>query len=143
MISWESGTLDLVAQSSHAAELQAATDAQRELTHTRLSLWDIFGRTDPLKSWQDDAARVGATLSLDSREHVVVGTRRICKLRPDRRWTHSAAQLADCTTEGSDEAERSFELLKHGRDDGDWSMALPSPQLGNVQALEHIDTGGC
>ena len=56
VISWHSGKLARVARSSDAAELQAAADAEGELTGTA-----------PLKKWQEVAAQVPATLVRDSR----------------------------------------------------------------------------
>ena len=38
--------------------------------------------------------------------------RSLVETRCGLRWTHSAAQLADCTTKGSEEAQKPFKLLK-------------------------------
>ena len=38
--------------------------------------------------------------------------RSLVETRCGLRWTHSAAQLADCMTNGSEEAQKPFELLK-------------------------------
>ena len=66
VISWQKGKLARDARNSSAAELQAAADAEGELTDFRMSLWEIFGGAAPLKKWQKVAAQVAATLELDS-----------------------------------------------------------------------------
>ena len=63
VISWHSGQLARVARSP---KLQAAADAETDLTNIRLSLWEILRSTAPLKKSQDVAAQVPATLVVDS-----------------------------------------------------------------------------
>ena len=134
VISWHSGKLTRVARSSNSAELQAAADAEGELSYIRLSVRELFGETIPLQRWEDAAAQIPAALVHDSRgvydalarsqsaclglkdkrsglealslKRPLVGTQ--CGLR----WTHAAAQLADCMTKGSEDAQKPFELLK-------------------------------
>ena len=66
VITWHSGKLARVARSFRAAEMHAAADAEGELTYIRLSLWEIFRGTAPLKNWQECAAKVSATMVLRS-----------------------------------------------------------------------------
>ena len=134
VISWHSGRLARVARSSTAAELQAAADAEGELTYIRLPFWEIFGGAAPLKKWKDVAGQVPATLVLDSRGaydvlersgssclgledkrsglEALALKRSTVKTPCTLRWTHSAAQPADCMTRGSEETQKPFELLK-------------------------------
>ena len=58
-----------MAQSSNSAELQAAADAEGELSYTRLSLRELVGETIPLQRqrWQEAAAQIPSALVLDSR----------------------------------------------------------------------------
>ena len=58
------GNLARVARSSNSAELQAAADAEGELSYIRLSL---VGETIPLQRWQEAAAQIPSALVLDSR----------------------------------------------------------------------------
>ena len=67
MISWHSGKLARVARSSKAAELQAAADAEGELSYIRLSLRELVGETIPLQRWQEATAQIPSVLVLDSR----------------------------------------------------------------------------
>ena len=67
VISWHGGKLTRVARSSNSAELQAATDAEGELSYIRLSLRGLIGETIPLQRLQEAAAQVPAALVLDSR----------------------------------------------------------------------------
>ena len=134
VISWHSGKLARVARSSNSAELQAAADAEGELSYIRLSLRELVGETIPLQRWQEAAAQIPSVLVLDSRgvydalarsESACLGLkdkrsglealslkRSLVETRCGLRWTHSAAQLADCMTKGSEEAQKPFELLK-------------------------------
>ena len=50
VISWHSGKLARVARSSNSAELQAAADAEGELSYIRLSLRELVGETIPLQT---------------------------------------------------------------------------------------------
>ena len=68
VLSWHSGRLARVARSSNSAELQAAADAEGELSYIRLSLRELVGETIPLQRWQEAAAQVPSALVLDSRE---------------------------------------------------------------------------
>ena len=54
MISWHSGKLARVARSSDSAELQAAADAEGELSYIRLSCRELVGETIPLQRWTGD-----------------------------------------------------------------------------------------
>ena len=56
VISWHSGKLVRVARRSNSAELQAAADAEGELSYIRLSLRELVGETIPLQRWQEAAA---------------------------------------------------------------------------------------
>ena len=134
VISWHSGKLARVARSSNSAELQAAADAEGELSYIRLSLRELVGETIPLQRWQEAAAQIPSVLVLDSRgvydalarsESACLGLkdkrsglealslkRSLVETRCGLRWTNSAAQLADCMTKGSEEAQKPFELLK-------------------------------
>ena len=134
VISWHSGILTRVARSSNSAELQAAADAEGKLSYIRLSLKELVGETIPLQRWQEAAAQVPAVLVLDScgvydalarSESACLGVedkrsglealslkRSLVETRCGLRWRHSAAQLADCMTKGSEEVQKSFELLK-------------------------------
>ena len=67
VISWHSGKLARVARSSNSAELQAAADAEGELSDIRLSLRELVGETIPLRQWQEAAAQIPSVLVLDSR----------------------------------------------------------------------------
>ena len=67
VISWHSGKLARVARSSNSAELQAAADAEGELSYIRLSLRELVGETIPLQRWQEAAAQIPSVLVLDSR----------------------------------------------------------------------------
>ena len=67
VISWHSGKLARVARSSNSAELQAAADAEGELSYIRLSLRELVGETIPLQQWQEAAAQIPSVLVLDSR----------------------------------------------------------------------------
>ena len=58
VISWHNGKLARVARSSNAAELQAAADAEGELSYIRLSLRELVGETIPLQRWQEAAAQI-------------------------------------------------------------------------------------
>ena len=120
VISWHSGKLARVARRSKAAELQAGTNAEGELTFICLPFWEIFGGAAPLKKWKDVAGQVPATLVLDSRGaydalersgssclglkdrrsglEALALKRSTVKTPCASRWTHSAAQLADCMT---------------------------------------------
>ena len=49
------------------AALQAAADAEGELSYIRLSLRELVGETIPLQRWQDAAAQIPSALVLDSR----------------------------------------------------------------------------
>ena len=131
VISWHSGKL---ARSSNSAELQAAADTEGELSYFRLCLRELFGETIPLQRWQKAAAQVPGALVLDSRgvydalarsESACLGLkdkrsglealllkRSLEETRCGLRWTHSATQLADCMTKGSEEAQKPFELRK-------------------------------
>ena len=142
VISWHSGKLTRVARSSNSAELQAAADAERELSYIRLSLRDLLGETIPLQRWEDAAAQIPAAFVLDSRgvydalarsESACLGLkdkrsglealslkRSLEETQCGLRWTHSAAQLADCMTKGSEEAQKPFELLNVVAGNGDW-----------------------
>ena len=134
VISWHSGKLARVARSSNSAELQAAADAEGELSYIRLSLRELLGETIPLQRRQEAAAMVPSVLMLDSRgvydalarsESACLGLkdkrsglealslkRSLVETKCGLRWTHSAAQLADCMTKGNEEAQKPFELLK-------------------------------
>ena len=123
-----------MARSSNSAELQAAADPEGELSYIRLSLREFVGETFPLQRWQEAAAQIPSALVLDSRgvydalarsESACLGLkdkrsgldalsvkRSLVETRCGLRWTHSAAQLADCMTKGSEEAQKPFELLK-------------------------------
>ena len=67
VISWHSGKLARAARSSNCAELQAAADAEGELSYIRLSLRELVGETIPLQRWQEAAAQIPSALVLDSR----------------------------------------------------------------------------
>ena len=67
VISWHSGKLARVARSSNSAELQAAADAEGELSYIRLSLREFVGETIPLQRWQEATAQIPSVLVLDSR----------------------------------------------------------------------------
>ena len=132
VISWHSGKLTRVARSSRSAELQAAADAEGELSYIRLSFRELIGETIPLQRWEDAAAQIPAALVLDSRgvydalarsEPACLGLkvkrsglealllkRSLVETQCGLRWTHSAAQLADCMTKGGEEAQKSFKL---------------------------------
>ena len=134
VICWHGGKLTRVARSSNSAELQAATDAEGELSYVRLSMRELIGETIPLQRWQKAAAQVPAALVFDSRgvydalpqsDSACLGLkdkrtvlealslkRSLIETQCGLRWTHSAAQLADCMTKGSEEAQKPFELLK-------------------------------
>ena len=56
-----------MARSSNSAELQAAADAEGELSYIRLSLRELVGETIPLQRWQEAAAQIPSVLVLDSR----------------------------------------------------------------------------
>ena len=56
-----------MARSSNSAELQAAADAEGELSYIRLSLRELVGETIPLQQWQEAAAQIPSVLVLDSR----------------------------------------------------------------------------
>ena len=94
VISWHSGKLARVARSSNSAELQAAADAEGELSYIRLSLRELVGETIPLQRWQEAAATLlgGNTVwtSMDT-------------------FGCTAGRLHD---QGSEEAQKPFELLK-------------------------------
>ena len=127
VISWHSGKLARVAR-------QAAADAEGELSYIRLSLRELVGETIPLQRWKEAAAQVPGALVLDSRgvydalarsESACLGLkdkrsglealslkRSLVETRCGLRWTHSAAQLADCMIKGSEEAQKPFEILK-------------------------------
>ena len=118
VISWHSGKLARVARSSNSAELQAAADAEGELSYIRLSLRELVGETFPLQRWQEAAAQIPRALVLDSRgvydalarsESACLGLkdkrsglealslkRSLVETQCGLRWTHSAAQVADC-----------------------------------------------
>ena len=105
-----------------------------ELSYIRLSLRELVGETIPLQRWQEAAAQIPSVLVLDSRgvydalarsESACLGLKDkrsglealslklyLVETRCGLRWTHSAAQLADCMTKGSEEAQKPFELLK-------------------------------
>ena len=146
VISWHSGKLARVARSSNSAELQAAADAEGELSYIRLSLRELVGETIPLQRWQEAAAQIPRVLVLDSRgvydalarsesplarsESACLGLkdkrsglealslkRSLVETRCGLRWTHSAAQLADCMTNVAG--------------NGDWYMTRPSPRHEN------------
>ena len=71
-------------------KVQAAADAEGELTYCRLSLWKIFGGTAPLWKWQELAAEVPATLVLDSRA-VYDGAQRVIVPRSKRQTIRSCS----------------------------------------------------
>ena len=124
VISWHSGKLTLV----------TAADAEGELCYIRLSLRDLLGKTIPLQRWEDAAAQIPAALVFDSRrvydalarsESACLGLkdkrsglealslkRSLVETQCGLRWTHSAAQSADCMIKGSEEAQKLFEFLK-------------------------------
>ena len=130
VISWHSGKLARVARSSNSAELQASADAEGELSYIRLSLRELVGETIPLQRWQEAAAQIPSALVLDSRgvydalarsESACLGLkdkrsglealslkRSLVEARCGLRWAHSAAQLADCMTKGSEEVQNPF-----------------------------------
>ena len=56
-----------MARSSNSAELQAAADAEGELSYIRLSLRELVGERIPLQRWQEAAAQIPSVLVLDSR----------------------------------------------------------------------------
>ena len=134
VISWHSGKLPSVARSSNFAELQAAADAEGELSYIRIALREFVRETIPLQRWQEAAAQIPSALVLDSRgvhdalarsESACLGLkdkrsglealslkRSLVEIRCGLRWTHSVAQLADCMTKGSEEAQKPFESLK-------------------------------
>ena len=134
VISWHSGKLARVARSSSSAELQAAADAEGELSNIRLSLRELVGEIFPLQRCQEAAAQIPGALVLDSRgvydalarsESACLGLkdkrsglealslkRSLVETRCGLRWTHPAAQLADCMTKENEEAQQPFELLK-------------------------------
>ena len=56
-----------MARSSNSAELQAAADAEGELSYIRLSLRELVGEKIPLQRWQEAAAQILSVLVLDSR----------------------------------------------------------------------------
>ena len=55
-----------VARCSNSSELQAAADAEGELSYIRLSLRELVGETIPLQRWQEAAAQMRSVLVLDS-----------------------------------------------------------------------------
>ena len=137
VISWHSGKLARVVRSSNSAELQAAAGAEGELSYIRLCSRELVGETIPLQRWQEAAAQIPSALVLNSRgvydalarcESACMGLkdkrskrsgleamslkRSLVETRCGLRWTHSAAQLADCMTKESEEAQKPFELLK-------------------------------
>ena len=67
VISWHSGKLARVARSSNSAELQAAADAEGELSYILFSLRELVGETIPLQRWQEAAAQTPSAVVLDSR----------------------------------------------------------------------------
>ena len=93
-----------------------------------------LGETIPLQRWEDAAAQIPAALVLDSRGvyDALARSESACLVLKDKRsglealslkrslvetqcgirWTHSAAQLEDCMTKGSEETQKTFELLK-------------------------------
>ena len=95
---------------------------------------ELVGETIPRQRWQEAAAQIPSVLVLDSRgvfdafarsESACLGLkdkwsglealslkRSLVETRCVLRWIQSAAQLADCMTKGSEEAQKSFELLK-------------------------------
>ena len=123
-----------MARSSNAADLQATADAEGELTCIRLSPWEIFEGMAPLKNWQEVAVQVLATMVLDSRgvhdalsqsesscmglknkRSVLVAlslNRSFVDTRCGPRWTHSAAQLTDCMTVVSEEAQKGVRVVE-------------------------------
>ena len=109
-----------MARSSNSAELQAAADAEGELSYIRLSLRELVGETIPLQRWQEAAAQIPSVLVLDSRGVYDARTRceSACLGLKDKRSGLEAlsqkrsSQLADCMTKGSEEAQKPFELLK-------------------------------
>ena len=134
VISWHNGKLARVARSSNSAELEAAADPEGELSYIRLSLRELLGETIPLQRWQEAAALIPSVLVLDYRgvydalarsESACLGLkdkrsglealslkRSLVETQCGLRWTHSAAQLADCMTKRDEEAQKPFELLK-------------------------------
>ena len=132
-------------------KLQAAADAEGELSYIRLSLRELVGETIPLQHWQEVAAQIPSALVLDSRgvydalarsESACLGLkdkrsglealslkRSLVETRCGLRWTHSASQLADCMTKGSEEAQKPFELLKRRG----WKWRLVFGTTGDVK----------
>ena len=92
---------------------------------------ELVGERIPLQRWQEAAAQIASVLVLDSRgvygalarsESACLGLkdkrsglealslkRSLVETRCGLRWTHSAAQLADCMTKGSEEAQKPFD----------------------------------
>ena len=108
---------------------------------------ELLGETIPLQRWEDAAAQIPAALVLDSRgvydalarsESACLGLkdkrsglealslkRSLVETQCGLRWTQSAAQLADCMTKGSEEAQKPFELLK--RRGWKWRLVFDPP----------------
>ena len=149
-----------MARSSNSAELQAVADAEGELRYIRLSLRELVGETIPVQRWQEAAAQIPSVLVLNSRgvydalarsESACLGLkdkrsglealslkRSLIETRCGLRWTHSAAQLPDCMTKGSEEAQKPFELLK--RRGWKWRLVYdPSFTLARKRAQKGHD----
>ena len=95
---------------------------------------ELVGETIPHQRWQEATAQISSVLVQDPRgvydararsESACLGLkdkrsglealslkRSLVETRSGLRWTHSAAQLADCMTKEGEEAQKPFELLK-------------------------------
>ena len=133
-VSWHLGKAPSIARSSTAIEVQSASIGEEELQYVRLVLSEtLFGRFS-LKDWQNAVQIIPAALIMDCRgvfdalsksESSCLGMkekrtgieamaikRSLSATRTSLRWCHSDAQLADCLTKGSEQAQKSMDLLK-------------------------------
>ena len=133
LVSWHSSRLRRGARSSSAAEAQAAARGDDEAVYIRLCLKEfLFGQLD-LQNWQSEARQIPAALVVDCRGvyDALARSSSSCLGLKDKksglealalkqslvecgtmiRWCHSAAQLGDVATKGSDTARAPWELL--------------------------------
>ena len=157
-ISWQSSKAPRIARSSTAIEVQSASLGEEELQYCRLALGEsLFGKFS-IKQWEERVKMIPGALVMDCRgvfdslsksESSCLGMkerrtgiealaikRSLLSTGTSLRWCHSGAQLADCLTKGSDEAQRSMDLLK--RRGFTWKIVY-DPEFVAAKKRRHLD----
>ena len=148
-----------MARSSTAIEVQASSIGEEELQHCRLVVGEsLFGRF-AIKQWEERVRMIPGALIMDCRgvfdslsksESSCLGMkerrtgiealaikRSLISTGTSLRWCHSGTQLADCLTKGSEEAQKSMDLLK--RRGFTWKIVY-DPDFVAAKKRKNLDT---